>query len=318
MARLARFVPPGPDELHPVRSEIDANEKAKNTWPELDIAAEAVVLKGHDVGKLELLAQPNGADWRITKLALTNPAGRVDATGWWRVGREKQTTDVEIQLDTADAGAFLEHFGYPIAVRNAPTKINGNLTWAGAPNDFDYPTLTGTLTLASGMGQFTKIDPGIGKLLGVLSLQSLPRRITLDFRDIFSEGFAFDDITGSFKIQKGLMHTDDLKLEGPAAQVTLTGDIDLARETQRLDVRVKPALSSTFSAGAAVLFLANPIVGAAVGAGTLLAQKLMNNPLDQIFSYDYRVSGSWSDPQVERVSKTLVSSKPAHGQTTNR
>ena len=172
----------------------------------------------------------------------------------------------------------------------------------GAPNDFDYPTLSGNFTLQTGAGQFTKIDPGIGKLLGVLSLQALPRRMTLDFRDVFSEGFAFDDIAGDFKIQKGLMHTDDLKLEGPAAAVTITGDIDLAKETQRLDVRVKPALSSTFSAGAAVLFLANPIVGAAVGAGTLLAQKLFNNPLDQMFSYDYRVTGSWSDPQVERVS----------------
>ena len=75
-------------------------------------------------------------------------------------------------------------------------------------------------------------------------------------------------------------------------------------------MRVQPALSTTFSAGAAVLFLANPLVGAAVGAGTLLAQKLLNDPLDQLFSYDYRVSGSWSDPQVERVSSRMVSSTP--------
>ena len=139
----------------------------------------------------------------------------------------------------------------------------------------------------------------------------MPRRIALDFRDVFSEGFAFDDVTGEFRIDKGLMHTDNLTLEGPAAKVTLTGNIDLAKETQQLDVRVKPALSSTFSAGAAVLFLANPIVGAAVGAGTLLAQKLMNDPLDQIFSYDYRVTGSWSDPQVTRVERKLVTTSPA-------
>ena len=316
MARLTRFVPPGPDELHPVRSEIEAGEKAKNTWPELDIAADAFVSRGgHDLGKFELLAQPVGPDWRITKLALVNPAGRIDGNGWWRIGRERQTTEVEIALDTEDAGAFLDRFGYPVAVKNAPTKISGKLAWNGAPNDFDYPTLSGNFTMLTGAGQFTKIDPGMGKLLGVLSLQALPRRMTLDFRDVFSEGFAFDDVGGDFKIQKGLMHTDDLKLEGPAATVTITGDIDLAKETQRLDVRVKPALSSSFSAGAAVLFLANPIVGAAVGAGTLLAQKLFNNPLDQMFSYDYRVTGSWSDPQVERggrlVSNSITASPDA-------
>ena len=311
MARLTRFVPPGPDELHPARSEIEAGAKAKNTWPELDIAADALVSRGHDVGKLELLAQPVGPDWRITKLALVNPAGRIDGSGWWRIGRERQTTEVEIALDAEDAGAFLDRFGYPVAVRNAPTRINGKLAWNGAPNDFDYPTLSGNFTLLTGAGQFTKIDPGIGKLLGVLSLQALPRRMTLDFRDVFSEGFAFDDVTGDFKIQKGLMHTDDLKLQGPAAAVTITGDIDLAKETQRLDVRVKPALSSTFSAGAAVLFLANPIVGAAVGAGTLLAQKLFNNPLDQMFSYDYSVTGSWADPQVERGSRLVTNNVTA-------
>jgi len=196
-------------------------------------------------------------------------------------------------------------------VRNASTKITGNLTWTGAPNDFDYPTLTGNFKLESGAGQFTKIDPGIGKLLGVLSLQALPRRITLDFRDVFSEGFAFDFIRGDFRITNGQMHTDNLKLAGPAAAVAISGDIDLAQETQRLAVRVQPSLSTGVSAGAAVLFIANPIVGAAVGAGALLAQRLMNNPIDQLFSYDYRISGSWADPVVERVTGRAPPQDPA-------
>jgi uncharacterized protein (TIGR02099 family) len=310
-ARLSRFTPPGPDELQPARSEIDATEKQKNTWPELDIVADAFITRsGHDIGAFEIVAQPAGPDWRIGKLSLVNPAGRMDANGWWRIGRETQTTELEVKVTTDDAGAFLDRLGYPVAVRNAPTNITGNFMWKGAPNDFDYPSLEGSLALRTGPGQFTKIDPGIGKLLGVLSLQALPRRITLDFRDVFSEGFAFDDVRGDFHIDKGQMRTENLALEGPAAKVTLTGNIDLAKETQQLDVRVKPALSSTLSAGAAVLFLANPVVGAAVGAGTLLAQKLLNDPLDQIFSYDYRVTGSWSDPQVARVSAHAVSAAP--------
>ncbi len=306
VARLSRLVPPGPAELHPAHSEVVPAAKPRRTWPELDIVADAFILRDHDTGRLELRAQPAGADWRIDQLALTNASGRIDATGWWRVARERPQTELALTLATDDAGAFLARFGYPVAVRNAPTTISGDLTWVGAPNDFDYPTLTGRLTLATGPGQFTRIDPGIGKLLGVLSLQELPRRITLDFRDVFSEGFAFDRIDGSFTIRSGLMTTDNLSLAGPAAQVTIRGDIDLAQETQKLTVRVKPALSTMFSAGAAVLFLANPIVGAAVGAGTLLAQKLLDNPIDQIFSYEYRVTGPWVDPQVERVSRTPV------------
>jgi uncharacterized protein YhdP len=302
MARLARFVPPGAAELNPVHSELDNTTSATNPWPELDIVADVFMSKGHDLGKLELDATPAGADWRIQKLSLVSNVGRIDASGWWRVRSDRQETQIDTSLTTDDAGAYLARFGFPGAVRNAATKITGNLSWKGAPNDFDYPTLTGNFNLESGAGQFTKIDPGIGKLLGVLSLQALPRRITLDFRDVFSEGFAFDFIRGDFHITNGQMHTDNLKLAGPAAAVAISGDIDLAQETQRLAVRVQPSLSTGVSAGAAVLFIANPIVGAAVGAGALLAQKLMNNPIDQLFSYDYRISGSWADPVVERVS----------------
>ena len=305
MARLTRLIPPGPDELHPVRSEVDLGEKAKNTWPELDIVADAFFSRDHDLGRFELLAKPSGPDWNISKMTLVNPAGRIDANGWWRIARARQSTELDVTVATEDAGAFLDRFGYPVAVKNAPSRIAGQLSWAGAPNDFDYPTLSGTFKLTTGAGQFTKIDPGIGKLLGVLSLQALPRRLTLDFRDVFSEGFAFDDIAGDFAIREGLMHTDNLKLQGPAAAVRIVGDIDLANETQRLDVRVSPALSTGVSAGAAVLFLANPIVGAAVGAGTFLAQKMFDHPIDQIFSFEYRVTGSWSDPQVERVGRQL-------------
>ena len=64
------------------------------------------------------------------------------------------------------------------------------------------------------------------------------------------------------------------------------------------------------AAGAAALFLANPLVGAAVGAGTLLAQKLMNNPIEQLFSYEYAVSGSWDDPVVQRAGRGLTAAAP--------
>jgi len=311
-ARLARLTPPGNGEQRQQRGDAvtGPNSESTNTWPELDIVAERFVSDGRNLGKLELVAQPAGPEWRITKLALVNDAGRLDATGSWRASGARQQTELEVALSAEDAGAYLARLGLPDSIKNAATTIAGRLAWSGAPNEFDYPTLTGTLRLQSGAGQFTKIDPGIGKLLGVLSLQALPRRITLDFRDVFSDGFAFDEITADLQIRNGTMHTDDLRLSGPAAKVTITGDIDLAQETQRLSVRVQPALSSTISAGAAVLFLANPLVGAAVGAGTLLAQKVLRDPIEQLFSYDYRITGSWSDPIVERGGPRAASRNP--------
>jgi uncharacterized protein (TIGR02099 family) len=269
-------------------------------WPEVDLAAEAFASKGHALGALDLVADPVGPDWQIRKLALVNDSGRIDASGWWRNATGQSQTRLAVDLDIKDAGAFLGRFGWPGLIKGAASKIDGEVAWDGAPSAFDYPSLSGAFKLKSGAGQFTKIEPGVGRLLGVLSLQALPRRVTLDFRDVFSAGFAFDSVTGAVTMQNGIMHTDDLRLAGTAAIVDIAGDADLARETQRLRVRVQPSLASGISAGAAALFLANPLVGAAVGAGTLLAQKMFNNPFDQLFSYEYSVTGNWDDPVVTR------------------
>ncbi len=196
---------------------------------------------------------------------------------------------------------ILARFGLPDAVNGAASKIHGQVSWAGGPQAFDYPTLSGTFSIQSGQGQFLKIDPGAGKLLGVLSLQSLQRRLSLDFRDLFGEGFAFDEITGDVRIQNGVMRSDNVHIVGPAARVVISGETDIAHETQQLKVRVQPTLSASVSVGASLLLLANPIIGAAVAAGSLLAQKVLQDPIEQMFSYEYIVTGSWSDPHVERT-----------------
>ena len=138
----------------------------------------------------------------------------------------------------------------------------------------------------------------------MLSLQALPRRITLDFRDVFSEGFAFDEAKGDVAIVNGVLRTDAFKINGTSARIDIKGDADIARETQALDVHVQPSLATGVSAGAAALLIAaNPVIAAVVGAGTLLAQKALKDPIEQMFSYEYRVTGSWSDPVVARVGR---------------
>jgi len=297
VARLARLAIPQPAESGTAASQPTRAAR----WPEVDLVADTLRSKERVLGKLELLASPSGNDWQIRKLALVNDAGRIDGEGVWRDVANRSQTTLNVVVEAKETGDFLGRFGWPNAVKGAPTKIEGHVSWTGAPSDFDYASLSGAFKLRAGAGQFTKIDPGVGRLLGVLSLQALPRRISLDFRDVFSEGFAFDSITGDVQMQNGVMHTEAFRLVGPAATVNISGDVDIAHETQKLRVRVQPALSSGVSMGTAALFLANPLVGAAVGAGTLLAQKMLNNPFDQLFSYEYSVTGSFDDPIVART-----------------
>ena len=295
---------PGPEAAAATAASEKAESAAKpNPWPEIDIIADSFLLHGHDLGKLELTAQPKGADWQIQRLQLYNDDGTLSASGWWRASQRTQLTTLDAQLDVSDAGKYLARFGMPDAVRGGASKVRGQVAWAGGPEAFDYPTLSGTFRIDSNAGQFTKVDPGVGKLLGVLSLQSLQRRLAFDFRDLFGEGFAFDQLTGDVRIENGVMKSDNVRIVGPAARVSISGETDLSKETQQLKVRVQPSLSASVSVGAAMLLLANPIIGAAVGAGSLLAQKVLQDPFEQIFSYEYAVSGTWTDPIVERAGR---------------
>jgi uncharacterized protein YhdP len=178
------------------------------------------------------------------------------------------------------------------------------LSWAGSPQQFDVPSLSGELRGVMTKGQFLKADPGIAKLLGVLSLQALPRRITLDFNDVFSEGFSFDTIVGQAKIERGAATLEGFRMDGPAAEVFMTGSVDLARETQNLRVKVRPQVSGGVALAAAVV---NPVAGLA----TLVATLLFKRPFDEMLAYNYHVTGTWADSVVTKVDAPRAAVQPS-------
>jgi uncharacterized protein (TIGR02099 family) len=269
--------------------------------PALNVVADRYLVQGRDLGRLELDAVNERSGWQLEKLALTAPEGSISAKGLWRPrgATAPEQTELEVQIRTGDAGKYLARFGFADTLARGTAELDATVRWLGPISTIDFPSLSGEVKLHAAKGQFVKLKPGIGKLLGVLSLQSLPRRLTLDFNDIFSEGFAFDTIQGTASIAQGVARTQDLTMIGPAATVVLTGQADLARETQDLSVRVVPVVGDSVAAAAAVALL-NPIVG----IGALLAQRLLKDPIGQMLAYQYHVTGPWDDPKVERVGAT--------------
>lgn len=301
-ARLKQF------SLGEAKSPIDAAavEEPLRELPGLDVVIDNFTLRGKPLGRLEMLATNliGGANvWQIDKLNISNADGSLSGTGQWRsassTGANAADTQLDFKLETGNIGKLLERLGYADAVRRGSAKLEGKIAWNGAPTSIHYPTLSGAMSVEARSGQFNKLEPGVGRLLGILSLQSLPRRITLDFRDVFSEGFAFDTIAGDVKVTRGVMATQNLQIQGPSAKILMKGNVNLAGETQDLRVRVQPTLSESVALGAA---LANPLAGVA----TLLAQKALRDPLEQIFSYQYGVTGSWADPKVEKIQATAA------------
>ena len=283
--------------------------------PALDVVVEDFELRGKKLGRLEVEAVNLGVgaprdtprEWRLNRFNIITPEAVFTAGGNWahtnlqpspsanRSIKERRRTVLNFKLDIHDGGELLHRFGMAGVVRKGSGKIEGQVAWLGSPITLDYPSLGGSFNVNVENGQFLKADPGIAKLLGVLSLQALPRRLALDFRDVFSEGFSFDFLRGDVVIAQGIARTNNLQMKGVNAAVLMEGQADIAKETQAIKVVVVPEIN----AGSASLIASaiNPIVGLT----TFLAQMILRRPLIDAATQEFFVDGTWVDPRVTKV-----------------
>lgn len=303
-ARLSRLKIAA-SEAKNVESLLD---EQPGTLPALDIVVDDFELLGRHLGRAEIDAVNRGGErreWRLNKLAFTMPEASFTAQGTWAGNDAAQRrTAMNFKLDIADAGTLLARFNMKDVIRRGRGRLEGNVDWRGSPLSLDYPSLNGQVHLDVATGQFLKADPGLAKLLGVLSLQALPRRLTLDFRDIFSEGFAFDFIRGDAKIANGVANTNNLQMKGVNAAVLMDGAADIAHETQNLRVVVVPEISA--GTAALVATAINPLIG----LSTFLAQALLSKPLAAAATQEFQIEGTWTDPKITKVARRAL---PAAG-----
>jgi len=312
-ARLARLdLPPS------AATDVEQRLQQPGSVPALDIEVDDLVLSNRRLGHVEIEAVNVGGaarvrEWRLNRLVMQVPEARFSATGNWAAlaapadGGAPDTTRhtaLNFKLDIADSGRLLARFGREGAVRGGKGRIEGRIGWLGSPLALDYPSLSGQLRADVASGQFLQVEPGAAKLLGVLSLQALPRRLALDFRDVFSEGFAFDFVRGDARIDKGVLSTNNLQMKGVNAAVLMEGTADIAREEQDLKVVVVPEIN----AGTAALIAT--AINPAVGLGTFLAQFLLREPLQSATTQEFRITGSWADPQVVKQGKNEPAAPP--------
>ncbi len=293
VARLKRLSLPVAVER--VGTAPPESERTRVEYPALDVVVEDFQHKGRSLGHLQLQAVPDGRSWQIQQLQVRSPEGTLSADGSWHWQAQVPRTEMSFKVEVSDIGKFLARMGYPEGVRGGTAQLSGKLGWLGAPQDMDMPSLAGSMSVEAAKGQFAKLEPGIGKLLSILSLQALPRRVALDFKDVFSEGFAFDSIAGQVTVQGGIASTEGFRINGSSARVSMSGEVDLGRETQKLRVRVVPSVGDSVATVTALLG------GPVAGIGVFLAQRLLNDPLGQLVAYDYSVTGTWSDPTVVKL-----------------
>jgi uncharacterized protein (TIGR02099 family) len=296
IARLSNLTIPGnaPDKLSALKDSGSSSPqqfiKLEQDYPALDIVSDNFEFNKKNFGALELVAYPQNDNWNIQKIKFSSPDSVMSAEGQWNNWIRSPNTFLNVSWDIKDLGNTLKKFGYPDTIKDGAGELKGRLHWPGSPSQFDTTRLNGELEFEVHKGQILQVQPGVGRLLGLLSLQSLPRRLTLDFRDLFSNGFAFDKINATVKINQGVMRSDNFVMTGPAADVEIKGETNLQKETQHLFVKVMPRISDSLS-------LAALAGGPLAGAVAFLAQKVLKDPLNKIISTEYEITGTWDNPQ---------------------
>jgi uncharacterized protein YhdP len=229
-------------------------------------------------------------------------------TGDWTRTAGGQRTALDARLRSADFGQLLDGFGFGGQLTKGTGTLRLQAAWPGSPAAFRLADLGGQMTLDVRDGQLVEVEPGAGRVLGLLSIAQLPRRLLFDFRDFFDRGFAFDTLNGDVQFGGGSARSDNLAIEGPAAGIRIRGAANLRAQTYDQTIDVYPRAGNLLTVAGA---LAGGPVGAAIGAA---ANAVLSKPLRQLAAKTYRVTGPWKDPKVESVERAASAPrKPASG-----
>ncbi|MGD8311164.1 MAG: YhdP family protein [Gammaproteobacteria bacterium] len=271
-------------------------------FPDLEFTAERLVYDGADFGRVQLQARKQAAEiLDIGKLVVASDLVSLQGSGQWKGQGEQQMTSMKLEVSDGKTDRLMKLLGYQESIRGGELSGSMNAVWPGAPWSFVPSKVEGRFELLMKNGQLLDVEPGAaGRALGLLSLTALPRRLVLDFSDLFGEGFGFDTIKGSFTFDDGNAYTDDLAVDGPAARILITGRVGIADRDYDELITVTPYLNT------GVTLVGSLAGGPAVGAALLVAESLLKQqvvPLNRMARKKYSVTGSWDDPVITRLDR---------------
>ena len=254
-----------------------------------------------ELGQADIRTSRHAAGLTLDKLQFGGEGFNIVATGDWLVNGAAHQSKFDISVEAKALGALLSRFGYRVAnIKHGETDIDIQANWNGTPADFALARINGSFELKVSNGRFLDIDPGTGRLFGLLSLQALPRRLTLDFEDLFDKGLVFDRIAGVFQLQDGNAYTNSLLIEGPSARFDIAGRTGLAAKDYDQHIVVTPALSNSLPLAGALF---GPI-GAGAGAAYFIGAKMFKSipeQMNRFLSRKYTITGAWDNPVVKRI-----------------
>lgn len=284
--------------------------------PAMVIDSDDVQFEGKKMGHIGFDVVPSKSGLTIRKLVIEKPAFNLRAVGDWSVTNGKSRTHLQGTADSHNVSNALSQWGFDSTNFVGSTgDATFNLAWSGAPYSPKLAGTTGDITLNLGKGRIVQLSESsnakmdLGRLLNIFSLSTIPRRLSLDFSDIFEKGYSFDYMKGSFTLKDGSAFTNDMRFDGPIARVAITGRVGIAQKDFDFKLSVTPYVTSSLPVVAAIA--GGPIAGVA----TWMVDKVISREVNKATIYDYNVTGTWDEPIWQELGKKpVVMSSPVVSQ----
>lgn len=270
-------------------------QRAKNKLPNIQFSCDKLLIKKQTLKNINLELLPHSYGYEIMNFSIINDNIKLLSKGRWHMDDQAYTI-INGNAYTNNFGKVLAEWGYLDSMSRGKGELNFSVQWNGAPTSFDLFNLSGNAHLDLRLGSLTNINPGLGRIIGLLSLESIQRRLQLDFSDLISRGFAFDKLVADVKLEPGRLVSENILINSPAAKIEMLGKTSIQSKELDFTMYVTPKVGAGLPIAAAIA------AGPAVGAAIWLFDKASGSKISELTKYKYLVTGTWDKPKIDEVS----------------
>ncbi|MCP4075169.1 MAG: TIGR02099 family protein [Gammaproteobacteria bacterium] len=306
-------LPYKPGKTSPFKAELEnlalkqSDSKRKfevgiNNMPSLSITSNKISYDNITVNSLVLKTRSEENHFIIDQLDFSRDKVALKSSGHWQFQPEtrEHVSVFNINIKGSNFGKTVNGLGLGESIKAGDINFNGQIGWGGELFSMNWPTLIGEADLKLENGFLRNVDPGAGRFVGLLSFNALPKRLFMDFGDVLKEGMHFDKIKGKFSVKGEIMQTESASMDSASAKVKIKGNTNLRRKTYDQTMIIIPRISDTLPV------LGTLASGSSVGWGLLLLNRLFKKPIEKSIGIEYKISGSWENPQVTLVKKPII------------
>lgn len=264
--------------------------------PKMNFLCERCQIDNINLGKVAFsLLRSDENTIKIEQFTAKREQAELNLSGVWKKTGAASTTSVNGRLALNNIEYELEQLGYGSIIRDSGGKLAFDLNWQGGPHEFDFSALNGEINAKIDDGYLAEVSDK-ARIFSVLSLQSIVRKLALDFRDIFSDGMFYKDIKGDYHIKEGVLYTDNTRMNGSAGDLFIQGNTSFVTNMLDYKMSYKPNLTSSLPVLAWIATL-NPVVFL---AGVAIDQVITSKVVSEL---NFELTGSVSEPSFKEVNR---------------